>query len=960
MKIAFIYPHFLWLLLLIPLTVGLALLGRRGMTRRRLWAGVTLRSVVLALIVLALAGIQVQLPAETLSVVFVLDVSDSISPTEQTRGEAFIRDAVNAMPNGDRAAVVVFGQDALVERLATVEQALPRLASVPVSSRTDIAGAIQLALALFPDEGAKRMVLLSDGRENLGAAVQQAELAAAHRIELLYVPLGEEDSDAEVLVEALESPADIRLGQEFDLNVVVRSTVNTSAELRVYGDSVLIYSENVTLSVGANRFTVPVEASETGFRRYRAQIVPNTDSRLQNNEASAFTVVHGPPRVLLVEALANEGLNLAEALEAAEMEVDRLPPAQMPNTLPELASYDAVVLVNVPAPALPDGVMDILPVYVRDLGKGLLMTGGELSFGAGGYLRTPIEAALPVQMDVRNKEMSANLALVLVVDKSGSMGQCHCDDPNLNQNYDRVAVGQPKVDIAKEAIMRSAGALGEQDYLGVVTYDDRARWALQISPLVDPYTLEGAIGTFTADGSSNMRAGVENAYEALKGVDARRKHIILMTDGWVREGELTQMAREMSEQGITLSVVAAGEGSARYLEELAEAGNGRYYPAENILGVPDIFLKETVTSVGEYIIEEPFFPLPGNISPILRGLDENALPALLGYNGTTAKRTARLDLLTPRGDPLLISWQFGLGRSVAWTSDLKGQWARDWMAWEGFSRFASQLVGWALPTPQEEGYSAVATIQDGKAVVRFTALDENGEPINFLDATATIIRPDLTTQEVRLSQVGPGQYEASVDANQTGSYLAYLGVSEDGRPVSQMILGVVVPYSPEYRTGGVNIPLLSELARITGATQGELTEALNTFLHNLPAADFVREFWRPLLLLAALLFPIDVAVRRVVLGREDLRRARAWFANMRLGRLRQAGEPRVLGDLFQARERARRRQSTPDRPAINIPIEKPKAEESSKPEEGPPAEPPSSAEALSRLREAKRRARGGK
>ena len=343
MTISFVYPRILWFLLLVPLTVSLALLGRRRPTRARFWGGLALRVLLLALVVLALGGIQLRLRTDTLTAVFVLDASDSIPAAEQARGEALIRQAVEAMPGGDRAAVVVFGQDALVERLASEVRVLPNLASVPVTTRTDVAGALQLALALFPDEGAKRMVLLSDGRENLGHAIAQAELAAAHDIELSFVSLGGPQGDVEVLVEALDAPADVRQGQGFDLTIIVRSMTqagtepgrSVSATLRVFGDGQLIHSQAVRLQAGVNRFLVPVEAAEAGFRRFRAQIVPDADTRLQNNQASAFTVVHGPPRVLIVEGQAGEAENLAQALQAAEMDTVRLASSELPTTLTE-------------------------------------------------------------------------------------------------------------------------------------------------------------------------------------------------------------------------------------------------------------------------------------------------------------------------------------------------------------------------------------------------------------------------------------------------------------------------------------------------------------------------------------------------------------------------------------------------------------------------------------------------
>jgi uncharacterized membrane protein/Mg-chelatase subunit ChlD len=963
MSISFVYPHFLWLFILVPLTVALALLGPRRPTPFRFWSSLALRVILLSAIILALSGIQLRLRADTLTVVFLLDVSDSIPEEGQSYGESLIRSAIVEMPPGDQAAVVVFGQDALVERLASEENSLPGFASVPVTFRTDIASALQLGLALFPDEGAKRLVLLSDGRENLGQALEQAELAAAHEIELSYIPLQGPEGEIEVLVESLNTPSDVRAGQSFDLTAIVQSTAQSGGTLRVFGDGQLIYTQNVRLQGGTNRFLIPVEAGESGFRRFQAQITPDADTRLQNNAASAFTVVHGPPHVLLVEGQPADGNNLTEALETAGMQVTRVAPNEMPGTLAELAAYDAVVLANVPAGLLPDGAMETLPVYVRDLGRGLLMAGGENSFGAGGYLRSSLEEALPVYMDVRARELSANLALVLAVDKSGSMGRCHCDDPDLNQSYTRQEVGQPKVDIAKEAIMRAASALSEQDILGVVAFDDQARWAVEASRLTDLVTLEQSIGGIQAFGQTNVGSGVEAAYTALQDSDARRKHIILLTDGWTHSGDLTGLAEEMSEQGITLSVVAAGEGSAEYLEDLADAGGGRYYPARDIFGVPDFFLKETIQAVGEYIIEQPFYPLPSLPGQVLSGLDPAGLPALYGYNGTSPKNTAQTQLATPQGHPLLVTWQYGLGRSAAWTSDLKGQWATDWVAWEGFPRFAAQLVGWTLPSPQEQGLVAQAALEQDRAVIRLEATDEDGRPRNFLEAMATVINPNLESQEVHLSQVGAGRYETSLEVSEPGTYLVRLGVNEGGQSLGQQTLGLVVPYSPEYKESGTQLGFLEQLAGVTGG--GLLPEPVAAFTHNLPIADYAREIWRPLLFAVALLFPIDVALRRLMLNPGDLRKAGIWLRErLPAGHLPAPSEGRALGQLFQARERAqqrtrqRRSEATPEASTATR-AGKPKPAETAEPPAAP-TPPPAATESedtLARLRDAKRRAR---
>jgi uncharacterized membrane protein/Mg-chelatase subunit ChlD len=958
MNITFVYPHYLWLLLLVPLTGGLALLAPRRPTRTRFWSVLALRLALLSLVVLALAGIQLRLRTDMLTAVFLLDISDSVPIEEQAHGEDLIREAISAMPDGDRAAVVVFGQDALVERLATEDNTLPGFASVPVTFRTDIAGALQLGLALFPDQGAKRLVLLSDGRQNLGKALEQTELAAAHDIELSYIPLEGPHGEVEVLVEMLESPPEVRQGQGFELTAVIQSTNPVGATLRVFADGQLINSQEVDLRQGTNRFLIPVESAEPGFRRFRAQIIPDADTRLQNNEASAFTVVHGPPRILVVEGARGEVTNMVEALRAAEMDVTLISPANLPNTLPELTSYEAIILANVPAGALPPGAMQTLPIYVRELGRGLLMIGGETAFGAGGYLRSPLEDALPVYMDVRARDISANLALVLAVDKSGSMGRCHCDDPDLHQTYIRQEVGQPKVDIAKEAVMRAANALGSQDFLGVVAFDDTANWALGLDYFSGHAAIEREIGGIQAYGGTNVLAGVEAAYDQLVNTDARRKHIILLTDGWTHGSDVRPLAREMANQGITLSVVAAGSGSAEYLEDLAETGGGRYYPAEDIMTVPDFFLKDTVQAVGHYIIEEAFFPLPSRPGPALKGLDTTALPPLFGYNGTSPKNTARIDLATPRGDPLLATWQHGLGRAAAWTSDLKGQWASDWIAWDGYARFVSQLVGWLLPLPQAEGFHAQARLQDGLAIIELEAVDQDGYPLNFLDAKATLVDPDLLTHDLHLSQIGAGTYQVSVDLTKSGAYLVNVSAYDQEQPISQQTFGLVIPYSPEYRDISADLSFLDQLSRVTGG--GQLIEPTAAFLKTLPAADLAREIWRPLLVIVALLFPLDIAIRRVMLSSSDYYKAIEWLRQRLPSRPQAlAREKRALDHLFQAQQRVRERRSYSTTSDQTAQEQKPDEQVSQEQAEISPTPGTHSPEedTLTRLRDAKHRAR---
>ena len=913
MSLDFIYPQYLWLLILLPISIALWLVGRTKFEQRRDKLILVLRMIIMTVLILAIAGAQIRRKSELLTTVFVLDISESIPLDEQSRGETFIRTAIDKMPPGDRAAIVVFGKDALVERLATDTPWLPELGSIPITTHTDIAGAIQLGMALFPSEGARRIVLLSDGQENLRYAIQQAEIAAIQDIELLYVALGGPDQSTEVWVETLTATSQVRHNEIISLETDIYSSVNQSADLTIYIDNNLFETRKVELLDGINHFEATInpitnpEIFQPGFRRIRIEILPDQDTRLQNNQAGAFTVVHGLPSILIISASNHDEQTFISTLKDDDYLLTIISPSELPITLAELANYDAIVLADVAAASLPVGSHEILQQYVRDLGKGLLMIGGEDSFGAGGYLRTPLEETLPVNMDVQDKQLQSNLALVLAVDKSGSMGRCHCDDPDLNQSYTRSESGQPKVDIAKEAIMRASEAMSKEDFLGVVTFDSNATWTQPLAKLVDTVNLEQSIGGFQANGQTNLVSGVESAYLALKNVEARTKHIILLTDGWVHTGDMTQLARDMQAQGITLSVIAAGEGSAAYLEQLANAGGGRYYPATNILNVPDLFLKETVTSIGEYIIEEPFYPLPAVPGPALRGLPLDNLPPLYGYNGTSPKQTARLELITPRGDPLLASWQYGLGRAAAWTSDLEGRWAKDWLTWDDFSRFSTQLIGWLLPAPSVEGLDAQVSMEKDQLRIDLYAIDDFGYPLDFLQSEATIIDPGMETFKVDLEQVGPGAYQSFHPANQPGVYLVRIGANQNDQSLGQLTLGLAVPYSPEYTASGINFPILTELAKTTGGS--ELTEPVAAFIHNLPSLSNAKEIWGPLLLIAILLFPFDVAVRRLRVNRQDLQNIILWVRNQKFISRASSMTPEspLLLTLLDARERVRKR-----------------------------------------------------
>ena len=856
--LSFVYPEMLWLLAPLGGLWALALAAPRRLSPARFYGSLALRSALVACLVLAVAGVQLRQPVDDLTTVFLLDGSDSVAPSARAQAETFIQEALQAMRPGDRAAVVLFGGNALVERAPSELARLSRITAVPVASRTNIAEAIQLGLALFPADTQKRLVLLSDGGENAGSALAAAGRAAARGVPIAIVDLAMATDAPEAMVTALAAPAHARHGQDVTLDAVVTSSVPQTVVLTLVGEAGALQSTRIALVSGENRARFVVRAAGGGFQRYSVRLAAPADLQPANNEATAMIQVQGPPRLLLVAPDPADAAGLASALAATRMAPEVVTPEAMPADLAGLSAYEAVVLVNTPARSLPIGAMAALPGYVRDLGKGLLMVGGDASFGVGGYGRTPVEEAMPVYMDVRDREERPDLALVFVIDKSGSMDACHCAGPDGGAS-DVWAGAERKVDIAKQAVADAAATLGERDTIGVVTFDRAAYNSLPATRGASLAQVTTALAPVLPRGSTNVREGLLAAQRMLAQVDARLKHLVLLTDGWGTGGNSLDLAEELRAQGVTLSVVAAGGGSAGYLEQLAVAGGGRYYDVAHMAEVPQIFVQETITTVGNYIVERPFTPVAVAQSPVLAGI--GGLPTLYGFNGSTLKASARPVLLSDDGQPLLATWQYGLGRSAAWLSDARGQWAAEWLAWAQFPRFAAQLAEWLLPVRGGQQTTTEVGVSGGETTVRLSV--GAGSPAEGipLAVTATVVGPDGARASLDLRQTAPGVYQGSTASPAPGTYVVQVAGRDGERVLLQETAGLVVPYSAEYGPAGGDRELLLELAALTGGAA--MADGAEAFAPTGGSATRTREVGLPLLALALALLPFDILIRRV-------------------------------------------------------------------------------------------------
>ena len=910
--LSFTDPAWLWLLLPAAGIVAMGWLGAsRTLPAGRRVASLVIRLVLVACLVMSLAGARLVLPADRLSVVFLLDASASMLDATREELVSWARDAVGEMPEGDTAGVVVFGGTALVDRLPSNLRELADPGSRPVAGATDVAAAVRLAEAIMPAGTQQRLVLLSDGNDTSGEA-EEAIAAATARGLRLDVVLPADEAAAEALVDALDAPPGARVGETIDLSVRLRSTIETTATLRLLADGETVATRQLELEPGISTIPFGVTAEEAGFHVFRAVLEPEDDRFTENNAADAYVLVTGEPQVLVATDDGERAADLVASLTDGSLEVTVVASTGVPSSLTTLAGYDAIVLDNVEADALGDTTMASLQVYVRDLGRGLVMLGGRDSFGAGGYLDTPIEQTLPVYMDVRDRDRTPEVAMVAVIDQSGSMADCHCTGDSRDNANPSGTRGFEKVDIAKEAILRAAEALAPTDQLGVVSFNENAHWAVRTGPIDF-----GALGEgldFGADGNTNIYAGLKAAYDDLVTNPASLRHIILITDGWSTSGAYDELLEDMRTAGITLSTIGTGGGSGQILRRMAEASGGRYYDAGDATTIPDIFVRETIRTAGEQVVEETFQPIPSAPSEILEGLDAGRLPQLLGYNATTAKGSATVALLTAREDPLLAPWQYGLGRAVAWTSDARQQWAAPWIGTAEFGTLTAQLVSWTLPPQDSEGIEVrFSPAAGGQMSVEVTSTDEEAGPRNFYRTVLRLVAPDLTPTQTVLEQIGPGRYAGTVHAADPGAYLVRVAQTredETGTDAASRTLGLVSPAADEYRRLGIDADALRSYAAIGGGRELPLTgeeEAAGLWAHDIAARAFPTPIWPWLLLLAILLVPLDVGVRRVALSRADLRRAGAWAAR-RVG-LRGSAPEAVpgLAELRAARERTARR-----------------------------------------------------
>jgi uncharacterized membrane protein len=994
----------LWLigLVLLPWIVYLSFRSLAGLGPTRRWLAIGLRCFLVLLLLLALADLRLRLPNDALTVLFVLDRSlsvpeerDNDQPQVDRRWErikTFINESVRQRGDGherDKAGVIVFGRQPSLELPPSDAPRLnlTRVESSLDTNSTDIAAALKLALASFPEGSAKRIVLISDGNENLGRAEDQARIAKQNGVQIDVVPLAAGiKNENEVLIQSVDAVSQTDETSFLTVRVLLRNynpkpVVGTLTLVRrSEGRETMVADPPplVRLEPGLN--SIPFKdrlnqqrqsyTYEAVFEPKGVQVAPGdvreglAGDRWQNNRATTHVVAVGQRRILFLQEPINKDnaghaflLQQLRAAARARFRIDVLTVDRLPQDRAELgvflSNYDCVIIANVAANWLNDEQQEMLRSNTHDQGCGLVMIGGPESYGAGGWQGTPVEKALPVDADIKSIKIEGKGGVALIM---------HASEMADGNHWQK--------EIAKIAIKK----LSVNDEVGVLFFDwGGTKWHVplqRISTSNNRNRLLGQVDTLSPGDMPEFDTGLKMAHTSLMEPERAlaTRHVIIISDGDPMQQDKARLAQMKKDRVTVTTVGVATHGPAQdaALKSIADATGGRYHLVTDPKLLPAIYIKEVRLVSRSFVVEGAFKP---RLRVVQGGPTDNLpeeLPPLHGYVRTTPKPSllveTAIDAPGEQRFPILAYWQYGLGRAVAFTSDARTQppgrayWDRDWAGSELYTRFWEQVVDWALRPTETGQLKLITRFRDGKVHVTLDA-SESKQPLDAegVDVEVTVTTPGQkgdTARRLKFERKGPDSYEAEFPAEESGSYFLNghltrrVKSTKDGQDVwKQEILdsvrsGVTVPYALEFADMETNSPLLERLREITGGKTfadndrvlADAARAGDVFRRGAVASPTLLPVWHWLLFLSALTLLGDVAVRRIAVEPNE---AIAW-ARRSWERLR--GQATVTSAPAEFIERLKSRKAQ-----IDESLERERAERRFDVANAPAAAPPSSA-----------------
>lgn len=830
-----------WVLFLLP-TLALALLLVAWVKKTRNVLGPALRYGLFTLLILAAAGprpfrpkIEV-LPRQ----VIVLDGSASVDPASLAAIQAALS---TSGLTSDEAVVVQFGQEPRV--VGNWAEAWPEAEGGTVG--THIARALDFAGQMTGRS--ESIVLVSDGLategDTLGAASRLA--AAGVRVDVWALPAVAVGQD--VALEGILLPPSLWSGEPFSVTVQLLARVDTPATLEVTRDGAALASLSLELTAGENLVTLSTGAEAEGLTAFEARVTAPNDGRPQNDFAAAVVRVQPPPAVLIVADQPANGQRLRDALTGQGIAARMTDPANLPADTVALEAYQVLVLMDVPAPTLSLEQQAALEAFVYAQGHGLIFTGGPSAYSLGGYDNTLLEQMLPVALQPPERAERAPASLLLIIDRSGSM------------------TGS-KLDLTKEAAMRAVEILQPSDRIGVLVFDDLWEWRVPLTTLGDGAQLRSVldtIGTLTSRGGTDLLTPLEVGVNEMAALAEGNKHVVVLSDGISSSGtpdEFRQIAESARAANVTISTIAVGDNAdTELMANIAEWGLGRFHVATTPESIPRLVLAESRAVNSQSVQAGSVQPNIVQPHPLVNQFSPADFPPLEAYVALSDRpaTTADVVLASPLDDPLLAAWQYGLGRVVAWTSDVGGVWTPAWAEWPELGRFWAQAVRYALPDPKQGAVLAEANTVGDQVTVTVLGAAADGRAITLASAELALAAPDGALFTVVLPQIAPGEYQATFTAPGAGAYRGLVTLQKAGERW-ETPLGLAVGYTPEYDPRWSDgTATLRQVAALTG---GQQVSGLRVAAAAASADEEQSEAGLWLVLAALLLWPVEIAIRR--------------------------------------------------------------------------------------------------
>ena len=820
------WPTKLWppiaVLLLVLLVVEAAVFFRShsrasSTARRNLLLG--LRGGALMMVAAALLALPLPVWSDAGATILALATPPTTSGPLLTRT---IEDA-----NGRSLGVVALGAPPSV--VADLGAPATELSTPSLAAGGD---SLRLAAALVPP-GANGRIVLEDAGTRLPDDFNTAlPFLRAHGISIDNV--SSPTATDNTLVHRVEAPAAVYAGDDITLTGLIYAPAATSAELTVFADATPVTSQPIALQAGFNRVEMPILDVPAVKTFYEMQVIAPGDTDRANDRNGVIVAPIAPEGIALIAADPDQGRAFAEALADQGFKATVMAPDRAPHDLKGWLAYRAFVLLNVPAIDLITTQQGLIETAVQVHGRGLVIIGGDTSFGPGGYLETPLDRLSPLSSRVPRE--APEVALAFVLDRSGSMQQ---------------PVGNvTRLDIAKQATASAIGLLNPQSQVSITVFDDVAQTILPMQTVPSQDQILTALGQLDSGGGTAIYPGLEQAFEQLRNVAAPAKHVIVMTDGLTQQGDFPGLVGRMRTAGITVSGVAIGSGAERRtVESIAQAGGGAFHTTADVAALPSILSQEAMMLSGAPIETGAAQPRwTGAGSPFLDDLPE-VMPPIEGFVLTTAKPEAEVYMTAPdsKGEqmPLLAHWRYGNGQVLALTTNAASAWTQAWQMLPGYSAFWAGALRQHLPGNATPGLTIITTLQGDEILVDLYALGADGVALAGLDIEASILTPSAAERKLSVLEVSAGHYQGRTPAPQPGDYTI---TAASGDHSANHVLHVAYPAWRGVARPSKTAPILA------AATGGHLIKPGEPLLASQQMRWTSVPGWQAFLLAALLLF----------------------------------------------------------------------------------------------------------